>query len=192
MRRCKEEYINGKKLYGYIDSQFNLGYLYGYKYFSSDGQDYDINLAIKGDADAQYRLGNYHSAGQNVEQSLVKAVYWFAKSAEQGNVDALYKLFCCCVKSWWDVSVYLYTKSAEQGNVEAQYELARCYYFGNGVAQSYNQAVYWYTKSAEQGNVEAQYELARCYYFGNGVVQSCNEAVYYSSLRFQDCCILMN
>ena len=52
-------------------------------------------------------------------------------------------------------------EAAEMGYPEAQYELGRCYYYGQGVTQSYGQAKYWYGKAAEQGYEDAKKALER-------------------------------
>ena len=45
--------------------------------------------AEQGNATAQYNLGVCYYNGQGVAQDNKKAVYWFTKSAEQGNADAI-------------------------------------------------------------------------------------------------------
>ena len=70
-----------------------------------------------------------------------------------------------------------YRKAAEQGVAETQFVLGICYYFGNGVQQSYETAVEWLSKAAEQGVADAQSVLGDCYYHGNGVQLSYETAV---------------
>ena len=43
--------------------------------------------AEKGDAEAQYQLGCCYYEGDGVEQNYEQAVYWWTKSAEQGNIS---------------------------------------------------------------------------------------------------------
>ena len=74
-----------------------------------------------------------------------------------------------------------YLKAAEQGHAEAQYDLGYCYYYGNGVKQSYKEAAKWLRKAAEQGHAEAQYNLGYCYYNGYGVERSYEEAAEWSA-----------
>ncbi len=45
-------------------------------------------LAERGHAGAQYHLGLMYSAGQGTARDDVKAMYWFAKAAEQGDPKA--------------------------------------------------------------------------------------------------------
>lgn len=44
----------------------------------------DKEAAWSGDAEAQNRLGHRYYYGQDTEQNVQKAVYWYRKSAEQG------------------------------------------------------------------------------------------------------------
>lgn len=59
----------------------------------------------------------------------------------------------------------------------AQGSLARCYYFGDGVAEDAQEAAKWRRKSAEQGNVDAQFLLGACYANGKGVAKDKSESV---------------
>lgn len=49
-------------------------------------------LAEKGDAEAQFRLGNMYAEGKAVTNDFTEAAKWFHKAAEQGQVQALYTL----------------------------------------------------------------------------------------------------
>ncbi len=49
-----------------------------------------ISAAESGDAEAQLSLGYCYDTGDGVKKSYKKAVFWYTKAAEQGNVDAQY------------------------------------------------------------------------------------------------------
>jgi hypothetical protein len=42
--------------------------------------------AVRGDAGAQYNLGNMFDQGRGVAQSEVEAARWYRKAADQGHV----------------------------------------------------------------------------------------------------------
>ena len=67
--------------------------------------------------------------------------------------------------------------AAEQEDSIAQNNLGNCYYNGDGIDQSYEEAVKWYRKAAEQEYAKAQYNLGNCYENGEGVEPSYEEAV---------------
>ncbi len=52
----------------------------------------EFSLAEKGDARAQYYLGEMHEQGLGTEQNIAEAFKWYAKAAEQGDVWAKRKL----------------------------------------------------------------------------------------------------
>jgi len=45
-------------------------------------------LALEGDPDAQYRLGESYEEGKGVEQDQKEAVKWYRLAARQGHVNA--------------------------------------------------------------------------------------------------------
>jgi len=72
--------------------------------------------------------------------------------------------------SWNDGAVHTYAtkaqrfmEAAEQGDAAAQYALGECYYRGDGVDLSFEEAEKWYRKSAEQGCAPAQFKLGNLY-----------------------------
>ena len=102
---------------------------------------------------------------REAEKRRLSAEVWYQKGKEfydQGKYDDAY--------SWL-------LKAAAQGNAAAQNHLGVCYYYGQGVEQSYTEEVKWYQKAAEQGNAAAQNNLGVCYGVGRGVEQSYTEAV---------------
>ncbi|MBR1657150.1 MAG: sel1 repeat family protein [Synergistaceae bacterium] len=48
--------------------------------------------AENGDPKAQNVMGTYYESGNGVEKDYMKAIYWYTKSAEQGNSNAQYHL----------------------------------------------------------------------------------------------------
>lgn len=143
--------------------------------------------AEKGNAMAQYELGEAHS----IRKEWKEAMKWYRKAAEQGHAEAQYKLGYCYLNGngveqdrkeavkWW-------RKAAEQGYAEAQFVIGVLYtmdidnsfsYEFFGVKHDYNEAIEWFLKAAEQGHAEAQYNLGRYYEQGIGVKQNKTEAV---------------
>ncbi len=49
-------------------------------------------LAMDGDADAQFNLGDMYMFGKNVSQDYEESFKWFSKAAEHGHPKALYYL----------------------------------------------------------------------------------------------------
>ena len=120
-----------------------------------------------------------------------QAVYWYKKSANQGNASAQFYLGLMYDKGQeglpqdYKQAFYWYKKSANQGDAKAQYNLGGMYYKGQGLPQDYKQAFYWFKKSANQGIADAQYNLGLMYAQGQGLPQDYKQAFYYKKAANQ-------
>ena len=54
-----------------------------------------LALAKKGDAVAQNEVGGWYYRGRHVKQNYEEALQWWAKSAKQGNVQAIGNMGLC-------------------------------------------------------------------------------------------------
>lgn len=138
-------------------------------------------LADKGDAAAQFLLGNMYNKGEGVPQNLAEGIKWYRKAADQDHTEAQTRLGFIYgegvgVPQNYAESVKWYRKAADQGNADAQHELGFMYSKGVGVSQNYAEAVKWYRRAADQGNAYAQSFLGTMYRDGHGVSQDYVEA----------------
>lgn len=109
----------------------------------------------------------YSHADWTIDGSDVRDDDSFAslrKAAEQGDIDAQYKLGNCYyngngVSEDKAEAVKWYRKAAEQGNAKAQCKLGWCYYYGEGVYKDKAEAIKWYRQAAEQGDSMAEWKL---------------------------------
>jgi len=138
------------------------------------------SAALRGDASAQFELGNRFFNGDDVPKSNYEAAGWFQKSAAQGNPGGQCWLAVSYenglgVKLDYDKAAFWYYKAAIQDgedSIFAQNQLAGCYYFGRGFPKDPEKAVKWYSKAAEAGFALAQTNLGNCYDNGEGVVEN--------------------
>jgi uncharacterized protein len=105
-------------------------------------------LAEKGDAVAQYRLGNLYADGKGVARSDTAAMLWFLSSAKQGNADAQYNVGASYAEGLGvaksdDEAAKWFRRAADQGMPFAQINIGLLYAAGHGVAQSNVQAMKW-------------------------------------------------
>lgn len=143
-------------------------------------------LAEAGDAKAQYYLGRIYAldwsathmvSGKSVGQASdrKKSVYWFTKSAEQGELPAqlelakLYENNLAGGDNPREESAKWYEKAAEQGDAGAQYKIGLFFYNGTGVEKDFSQAAKWYRLAAAQGHGEGLEGLGILYRDGEGV-----------------------
>jgi hypothetical protein len=104
--------------------------------------------ADKGDAKAQYDLGEAYYNGDGAPKDYTQAAFWYRKSADHGYARAQYNLgylyYTGMGVSQDSVkAASLYREAAEQGVGWAQYGLANLYVTGEGVAQDYAEAYLW-------------------------------------------------
>ena len=148
--------------------------------------------AERGDANAQFILGECYSKGEGVKKDYERAAYWYRKAALH-SVNFAYRNFASPNGDNVDAeknkkqSEYKngervkqdYEKTSEQGDADAQFSLGLSYYNGQGVERDDKQAVYWFWKAAEQGHADAQYHLGFCYKNGFSVKKDDEQAVYW-------------
>ncbi|RDX37868.1 sel1 repeat family protein [Vibrio campbellii] len=101
-------------------------------------------------------------------QSDIQAVYWYLRSAKQGNSLAQYNLAVMYYEGWGEAKNYQvafewYHKAAEQGVAQAQFNLALMYQDGLVCQRSDKEAMKWYYEAAKQGHASAQMNLSICY-----------------------------
>ena len=99
-------------------------------------------------------LGWMYQYGDGVEQDVAKAIEWYTKAADLGDVNAMNNLgfiyeYSDGVEQDVAKAVEWYTKAAEAGDTSAIMTLASMYEFGNGVEQDIDKANEWYAKAVE-------------------------------------------
>ncbi|MDF0676608.1 MAG: tetratricopeptide repeat protein [Nitrospira sp.] len=106
--------------------------------------------AVRGNAEAQNKLGKLYFLGQSVPQNSSTAREWFEKSAAQGNADAQNNLGFLYEKEQGNYAKAKewYEKAAAQGHVAAQSNLGWLYANGRGLPQDYVRAYMWWSIAA--------------------------------------------
>ena len=138
--------------------------------------------ASRGNAKAQFNLGNCYHFGIGVTKDLVEAARWYTEAADQGDVWAqdnlgfFYKKGIGVTKDL-EKAAQWFAKAAVQGDARAQNNLGVCYEFGSGVTKDLVKAAQWYATAADQGNAKAQNNLGDCYRKGSGVTKSKEKAL---------------
>lgn len=125
--------------------------------------DFQMKLAIKGNPEAQFKVGEMYETGFGVKKSMKEAEIWINKAASQGHETAGFKLL------YWDMKKNgkkgdnkakyneMVTK-AESGNGQAMYYVGKAYAEGVGVRQNYDKSLDWLNKATFIGVLEAERE----------------------------------
>jgi|CXWL01.1.fsa_nt_gi hypothetical protein len=120
-----------------------------------------IRKAERGDASAQYALGDIYEHGKGETKNDIEAEKWYLKAAEQGDVSAQIALALLysqggegipeneVAAAKWTLMV------AKSGSPEAQYCMGNLYACGAGVDQNELESVAWFSKAAAQGHTDS-------------------------------------
>lgn len=139
-------------------------------------------IADTGDDEAQYRLGRAYEYGEGVSVHLNKAVAWYTRAADQGNINAAFRLARLLheggrgLRADPERAMPYYNMAARAGHPEAQNWIGYAYQHGIGVEQNYELAVMWYRRSAKWGIAAAQNNLGLMFLTGEGVRRDYNLA----------------
>jgi hypothetical protein len=129
---------------------------------SADGLfDFQMKLAQKGNAEAQFKIGEMYETGFGTTKDMKLAKEWISKAAAQGNERAKFKLL------YWDMKKNGLTKGnkAEFKNLNdkansedpgAEFYLGKIYAEGAGVRVNRTKALDLYNKATLKGSIEAE------------------------------------
>jgi cell division septation protein DedD len=119
-------------------------------------------LADRGDADAQFNLGQAYRLGRGVPTNLPLALEWFEKAARQGHGQAEANLGLSLFQNnQRERAMPWLRRAAERGDPRAQYYLGTAHFNGDLVATDWPRAYALMRRAAEQGLPQAQQSLAQ-------------------------------
>lgn len=118
--------------------------------------------ADKGDADAQFNLGQAYKLGRGVPQDLVQAEKWYKKAADQGHLQASDNYGLVLFQSNRRAEALPYLRaSAERGEPRAQYVLGTGHFNGDFVEKDWIKAYALMTRASAQQLPQATTNLAQ-------------------------------
>jgi len=128
--------------------------------------DFQMKLAQKGNAEAQFKVGEMYEAGRGVEKNMQEAMKWINKAAAQGNSAAGYKLLFNDLEKNGintDNKTQLVTlkSAAHAGDGYAQYYVGLMHSRGVGLEKNNDQALDWLGKASLVGVTAAEAEIVR-------------------------------
>lgn len=148
--------------------------------------------AKAGDPKAQFALAFALGSGKLKSGSAIqadgsRAVYWYRRSANQGNRVAQYNLAKRLasgngVTQSDSESAFWYLKSAELGFEKALVPAGYRLQYGKGIRQDYNAASKLYMKAVEKGHLAAANNLGVMFENGQGVEKDYAQAKKYYEL----------
>jgi uncharacterized protein len=119
-------------------------------------------LAEKGDADAQFNLGQAYRLGRGVKTNLAAAKTWFGRAAAQGHIDAQTTLGLLLFQNSEQAEGLKWLKQAAiKGDPRALLVYGTALINGDGVTQDSVLGYAYVTRSAAQGLEPAKQTLAQ-------------------------------
>lgn len=119
-------------------------------------------LASKGDADAEFNLGQAYRLGRGVPLDLGMAKEWFERAAEAGHLDAETTLGLLLFQNGDQASGLKWLRrAAEQGEPRALLVYGTALYNGDGVTQDRILGYAYVHRAAAQGLAPAKETLAQ-------------------------------
>lgn len=117
--------------------------------------------AVRGNAEAQRRLGFMYYHGEGVAQDNKRAVILFERSAEAGDIESASNLakmyeFGMGVEQDDTRAAAWYRKAAELGDAASQFSASVMYYKGQGVVRDRAEAAKWWNLSMMQSGKWAE------------------------------------
>jgi cell division septation protein DedD len=119
-------------------------------------------LAEKGDADAEFNLGQAYRLGRGVPIDLGAAKMWFEKAANAGHLDAETTLGLLLFQNGDQVAGLKWLRrAAEEGEPRALLVYGTALYNGDGVTQDRLLGYAYVSRAADQGLAPAKDTLAQ-------------------------------
>lgn len=143
-----------------------------------------LRRSDKGDAEAQYLLGNLYFAGHTVKASEQEAARWYTLAAKQGHPLAQYQLGLILQLNSDDEGALLWLrKAADQNIIDAQNRVGNLFIKGTASTPSNGAiAAKYFASAAEQGNATAMHNLAHLLKNGAGITQDEIGALFWMKL----------
>lgn len=98
-------------------------------------------------------LAMAYDFGQGIPKNKTKAIYFYKKAAELGDLQSQCNLGCVYREvNKMKEAIYWTKKAARKGDSRSQYNLGQAYFDGYGVSKSIFYAKIWFQKSAKQNH----------------------------------------
>jgi uncharacterized protein len=120
------------------------------------------SLADKGDADAQFNMGQAYKLGRGAPADMKIAQSWYEKAAAQGHEAAQANLGLILFQAGNRTAALPWIrKAADKGDMRAQYVLGTALFNGDGVPKDWPRAYALMSSAASQGLAPAKASLAQ-------------------------------
>lgn len=120
-----------------------------------------LGPAAKGDADAQFNMGQAYKLGRGVPQDIKRAEAWYRKAAEQGHIKAADTLGLILFQEDRKADAMPFLQaSADRGEPRAMYILGIAHFNGDAVGKDWVRAYAYMSRASSAGLEQATRTLA--------------------------------
>lgn len=151
--------------------------------------------AKNGDSSAQLELADVYIHGYGIEEDEAQAESWAIRSAESGNVNAMYWLgdgyatYAGLVEDMdptdadehYKKAFVWFSKGSDLNHTDSMVGLATLYRNGEGVTKDTDKALDLFKKAASLGSKEAMRDLEFMYQYGVGVEKDLDTAKFWEN-----------
>ena len=142
-----------------------------------------IEPAIRGDAHAQYLIGEAYRLGRSVDPNFPQAEEWYGRAARQGDIAAATELGLLLASQHQEGTALPWlTLAAQHGEPRALCSLAALYFNGDGVTRDEPLAYALMVRAARAGLPEAKTRLATLRTLLSAAAQDQGEALVASAI----------
>ena len=139
-----------------------------------------LNKAAQGDGKAMWQLGNRYHVGDGVEQDMEKAVEWWQKAHEAGNIGGTHNLGCYHLQEGEvERGIKYLTQSGAAGYSQSYHALGEHYLSHTEEEGNIQKGIGNLTTAAEQGYAPSQWDLVIIYHDGEIVPKDYDKARYW-------------
>lgn len=138
-----------------------------------------LEAAERGVVDAQFNLAVCFERGEGVARDPRKAVEWYARAADQGDVNAMLRAAALVQTEGAgepEEAAAMYGRAAELGDATGAFHLGLCHADGEGVPKDEARALALYLEAAAQGHADAMATAANAYEHGKGTEKDLRQA----------------
>jgi uncharacterized protein len=130
---------------GFSDAKVKLAFIFLKEYNVIDAHNLFIAAGNAGNLQAQIQLGKIYLRGLSfIKPDKAKAMKWYKKAAEQGDIDAQEILGGLYMEvENYEEALAWSLKSAERGNVYSQLQVGKIYHPGKGFSKDFVKFYAW-------------------------------------------------
>ena len=168
------------------------------KYYAAALAGFTQQEEAEPDAQLEYRMANMFLNGKGTSPDFSTALFWFSKSAENGNAYAQYKLAVYfeegqeipqdteIAQKYYAAALAGFIRQEEtEPDAQLEYRMAMMYLRGKGVPTDEQTALQWFIKGAEHGFSSASYQAGRLLEEMRTVPGNITQSRYYYALALK-------